>query len=295
MKKLYLWFALVAVSCISVTVPASARMEKFVPNPDCPMFGTMYIRDDATGLQYIHVTDCDGNSCLYPFTGPMPPPRVLALPITAPSNLYPDLISHAATITAPNTDVGIYYTDANGDATRFRTFASSEESGYYWEMWKSESGGATLGQAMPNERLRLEPVTFTTARDGALAFRAQNRGLDELTRPSLNVQALLGAYFGARGETLTASPDWKEIGRVVSYVREHESGIRITSAPGASAVSFEPIASAFVGDVDVVAADGRTVWHGTCSRATTVDLGNEPAGLYFVTGSGRSHVVTVVR
>ena len=294
MKKL-LW-AMLAASV--VTAPASARMEKFVPNPDCPQFGTMYIRDDVTGLQYIHVTDCEGHSCLYPFTGPMPPPRILARPINPPVNLYPDLVAYAATVIAPNTDVGIYYTDANGDITRFRTFATSQESEYYWEMWRNESGGATLGQVEPNgrtpERLRLEPVTFTTARDGALAWRAQNQALDELGRPSPNVRALLATYFGA-GERLAASPDWRGIGRVVAYVREHESGIQVTSAPGASTISFEPIAPAFAGEASVVSADGRTIWQGECRGSTTVDLSAQPSGTYFVRGPGKSIVVNVAR
>jgi hypothetical protein len=225
----------------------------------------------------------------------MPPPRVIALPISTPANLYPDLVAHAATINAPNTDVGIYYADANGDVTRFRTFMDEEERAYYRSLWEDEEG-AMLGKSEPNGGTRPGPVVFATAREGALALRAQNNALDEVGGAERHVAwELLGIYLRETPGNGAAerSPHWEEIRAITDHLLARGSGLRMMSAPGSGTIAFSPVAPAFAGEIAVIGWDGRVVWRGECSGPTSVDLTDQPSGIYFVTGSGQPLVVGI--
>ena len=134
---------------ILASLRISAKCLRIDKNPDCPETGsTAYYQDEGSGRQYIIVTGCDGKTCRKPFTGPIQPQRVVALPVTVPAN-WGSLTARSLAITEPGADIPLYFIDANGVETHFRNPVDSAVDAYYAMLYLTHEQGGLAKAAPP--------------------------------------------------------------------------------------------------------------------------------------------------
>lgn len=279
---------------------AEARTIRVDKNPDCPDVGSFeYFQEDNTQRVFLLITRCDGSTCLAPFTGPIQPQRVLALPISLPTN-WISLMNYSEVNTTPGAELAIYIKDANGIETHFRNPVDSAEEAYYRMLLMNERTSTGLARvfgppvskqeyAAQGVRLR-EQIPTPILKDQPR--RDQSVG-NEIFR------LYLDRRYGPRPTAEEAVAGAHEDLRIMGDIDVNQSNLLIQETPsGANGYLLKvfPIAPELVSDITVSRADGTIVWSGgNVPDVVSIDLSGQPSGMYFVRGLGKSIVVNVVR
>jgi hypothetical protein len=278
---------MMALACIA-SIQASARCLRIDKNAACPEIGsTAYYQDDDNSRQYIVITDCEGNTCRKPFTGPIQPQRVVGLPITVPTN-WQALTDQSLAITTPGAEIPLYFTDANGFETHFRNPIDSAEDALYQMLYLTHEKGGMGKAAPPMNDIHIDPKElYPEDPDWRISKELFGRYLDVKYPP---------------GTVTTEAEDEEnapiDLG-VMAMLDETHSNLAIRQMPSqgnAMQLIVVPIARELASPITVTRVDGTLVWSGgDMSEPSTIDLSGQPSGMYFVRGLGKSLVVQVVK